>query len=425
MLKSQLPLGRPSELRNVNAQRVLKLLRETDACSRADLTRASGLSAPTITNIVSDLRNAGLIEDVGEGESSGGRPPDLIRFHAQHGCLIAMEITTTGLAFLLSDLNGNTIDSISATFPAGHTGPASVCGQAAECIRELLRAHRRKRSDLLILVVSVPAIADVEQGVVVSISALEGWRLVPLREMLSRHVACTIIVENDTNLAALGECYKGAARGVLDFVLITIGENAGAGLMLNGAIHHGSRWSAGEIAYLRLPNVARRSLKVHEFGEIEEIVTERGLERRFSEAVSGTARKSAKAQLSAMAILEKALEGDRCAARLIDDSAAIIVDVIVNLSVILNPSLIVLGGTVGSHPAILAAVERQLSDSEFAVPGVVPEALGKTNMLHGGIALAAELLPQLLVDRLGNNGAKSQTARKTTAKRAVRKRGEG
>jgi glucokinase len=415
VLKPPLPLGRPSELRNVNAQRVLKLLRQAGACSRADLTRASGLSAPTITNIVSDLRTAGLIEDVGEGESSGGRPPDLIRFHAQYGYLLAMEITTTGLAFLLSDLDGKTVGTLEAAFSAGQTSPAAVCEQAAQC----------KRSELLILVVSVPAITDAEQGVVVSISALEGWRSVPLREMLSRYLPCTIIIENDTNLAALGEWYKGAAQGVHDFVLITIGENAGAGLMLNGAIHHGSRWSAGEIAYLRLPNVARRSLKVHEFGEVEEIVTERGLERRFAESGTETTRKSAKAHVPAMTILEMAHTGHTRAASLIDDSAAIIVDVIVNLSVILNPSLIVLGGTVGSHPAILAAVERQLSGSEFAVPGVVPEALGSANMLHGGIALAAEILPGLLVDRLGSNGAKSQTAQKATGKRAVKKRRDG
>jgi glucokinase len=423
VLKSSLPLGRPSELRNVNAQRVLKLLREAGACSRADLMRASGLSAPTITNIVGDLRTAGLIEDVGEGESSGGRPPDMIRFHAQHGCLLAMEITTTGLAFLLSDLDGNTVGTHDATFRGGRTSPAAVCGHAAECIRALLRTHRRKLSELLILVASVPAVVDVEQGVVESSSVLEGWRSVPLRAMLAQHLACTILIENDTNLAALGERYKGAAQSVRDFVLVTIGERVGSALMLNGTIHHGCRWSAGEIASLRLPHAARRSLTGNENVEMEEFVTERGLERRSAECA--TARKSAKVRPTAVAILDQALAGEPCAARLIEDSAAILVDVIINLSVILNPSLLVLGGTVGSHPAILAAVERQLRGSEFALPSVVPEALGSAGKLHGGIALAAEILPALLVDRLGRNGAKSQTAQKSTGKRAGKKRRDG
>ena len=80
-----------------------------------------------------------------------------------------------------------------------------------------------------------------------------------------------------------------------------------------------------------------------------------------------------------------------------------------------------MGGTIGSHPAILAAIESQLAGSEFAVPGVVPEALGSENVLHGAIAVATELLPALLVDRLTANGAKSQTARKE-AKRAPKRR---
>jgi glucokinase len=424
VLKLSLPIGRPSELRNVNAQRVLRLLRDAGSCSRADLTRASGLSAPTITNIVNDLRAGGLIEDVGEGESSGGRPPDLIRFHARHACLLAMEITTSGLAFLLTDLDGETIGTTQQAFIPGRTSPAEVCAQVADCVRDLLRANRRKRSDLLILVVSVPAITDVEQGVVVSISSLQDWRAVPLREMLARYIPCTILLENDMNLAALGERYKGAAQGVRDFVLITIGQNAGAGLMLNGAIHHGCRWSAGEIAYLRLPNVARRGLKVHEFGEIEEIVTVRGLEKQWLEAKSKDGQKAGRSALPAESILALALAGDERAAEIVAHSAAIIVDVIVNLSVILNPALVVLGGTIGSHPAILAAVESQLAGSEFAVPGVVPEALGSANVLYGGIASASDVLPELLVDRLAGNGAKSQAAR-TAEKRAAKKRRDG
>jgi glucokinase len=423
VLKSSLPLGRPSELRNVNAQRVLMLLKQAGSCSRADLTRASGLSAPTITNIVNDLRAGGLIVDVGEGESSGGRPPDLIRFHAEYGCLVALEITASELSFLLTDLNGVTIATSRTPLVPGHTSPQEVCEQIAECIRGLLRTHRHKRADLHMLVVAAPAITDVEHGVVVSISALDDWRSVPLQQMLERHVSCTVIVENDTNLAAQGECYSGAAQGYRDFVLITIGPNAGAGLMLNGRIHHGCRWSAGEIAYLRVPNVARRGLKVHELGEIEQIVTERGLERQWSQAAATAGRKPPRSRVPAAAtILAQALEGEPRAAAIVASSAAIIADVIVNLSVILNPALIVMGGTIGSHPAILSAVAAQLADSEFAIPTVVPESLGRANVLHGGIAMATEQLPALLVDRLGSNGAKSQTAQAKKEKRAASRR---
>src|ERR1700740_1258466 len=100
-------MARPWVRRHTNAHGILKLLRESGSCSRADLVRASGLSAPTVTNVVRDLLAADLVEPLGEGESSGGRPPDLIRFKAERGCLLGIEITAAGMSFLLTDLNGS------------------------------------------------------------------------------------------------------------------------------------------------------------------------------------------------------------------------------------------------------------------------------------------------------------------------------
>jgi glucokinase len=106
-----IPVGRPSLLRHTNALRVLKLLRESGSCSKADLVRASGLSAPTITNVVGDLLSADLIKPLGEGESNGGRPPDMISFKAERGCVLAVKITADSLSFLLTDLNGRELDT--------------------------------------------------------------------------------------------------------------------------------------------------------------------------------------------------------------------------------------------------------------------------------------------------------------------------
>jgi glucokinase len=110
MKRKHIPLGRPSVLRHTNAHSILKLLRDFGSCSRADLVRASGLSAPTVTNVVKDLLQKGLVEPLGEGESSGGRPPDMIRFHAERGCLLAVQISSGNISFLLTDLNGTELE---------------------------------------------------------------------------------------------------------------------------------------------------------------------------------------------------------------------------------------------------------------------------------------------------------------------------
>ena len=128
MKRKNLPLGRPSVLRHTNAHSILKLLRDFGSCSRADLVRASGLSAPTVTNVVKDLLLKGLVEPLGEGESSGGRPPDMIRFHAERGCLLAVQILSKSLSFLLTDLNGIELETCTLPLADCSTTPAAICG---------------------------------------------------------------------------------------------------------------------------------------------------------------------------------------------------------------------------------------------------------------------------------------------------------
>src|ERR1700756_205020 len=99
-------LGRPPLIRQTNAEILLRLLRESGPCSKADLVRASGLSAPSVTNVVATLISTGLVETLGEGDSTGGRPPDILRFNAEHGCVAGVEITRDALHLLLADLNG-------------------------------------------------------------------------------------------------------------------------------------------------------------------------------------------------------------------------------------------------------------------------------------------------------------------------------
>jgi glucokinase len=385
-------VGRPSLLRHTNALRVLKLLRESGSCSKADLVRASGLSAPTITNVVGDLLSADLIKALGEGESNGGRPPDIIAFKAERGCVLAVKITADGLSFLLADLNGKELDTQELPLAGRKTTPDAICILIGEEVRRLLRKHRKKREQLLAVVVGVPAITNVDEGMVLSISTLENWRSVPLRAKLSKIVDCLVIVENDTNLAAQGERYCGAAQAEETFILIHIGPNVGAGIVLGGQIYHGSQWSAGEIGYLRLPNTSRRRPTLHEFGELETVLTSSGILESWNEG-----KKSATGEMDALGVLNLAQTGDARAERIVQHRAGIVADIVVNLSLILNPGLILLEGEVGGHPTLISAVQKQLQESEFAVTKIGAGKLGNTSVLWGGIAIALEMIPSVLL----------------------------
>jgi glucokinase len=393
--KSSIPIGRPSVLRHTNARGILKLLRESGTCSRADLVRASGLSAPTVTNVVKDLLSAELVEPLGEGRSSGGRPPDMMRFKAERGCLVGVEITAQNISFLLTDLNGIELDRMDVSLSKRKTTPDAICSLIGKELKGLLRKQKKSRDKLLALVAGVPAITNVEDGSVLSISTLEGWRSVPLRAMLSKIAGCLVIIENDTNLAAQGEHFRGSAQGVEDFVYINIGNNVGAGILLGGRIHHGKEWSAGEIGYLRLPSTSRRQLTIHEFGELETVLTGPGILKSWGEACSKSSH--GKDNVSALDVLNLAQAGEARAVKIARQRSEIIADIVVNLSLILNPELIVLGGEIGSHPALIDIVQKQLEGAEFAVPKIASSPVDRRAVLWGGISLALEALPSVLL----------------------------
>jgi glucokinase len=388
--KRSISVGRPSHLRHTNALTILKLLREVGSCSRADLVRASGLSAPTVTNVVGDLLAANLIKPLGEGESSGGRPPDMICFKAERGCMLAAEIAAGSLSFLLTDLSGTELDRAKVSLAGQKTTPDAICRLIGVEVRRLLRKHKKGTDELLALVVGVPAITNVEDGIVLSISTLENWRSVPLRTLLTKVVACRVIIENDTNLAALGERYRGAAQTEETFLCINIGDNVSAGIVLGGQIHHGAQWSAGEIAYLRLPHVSRRYPTLHEFGELETVLTSSGILKSWKAV-------AASRLVDAQEVLNLAQAGDPRAKKIIQHRAAIVSDILVNLSLILNPGLILLGGDVGSHPVLLNFVQKQLERCEFAVTKIAAATLGEVAVLWGAIAVGLEMIPGILL----------------------------
>lgn len=395
MKKKPIPIGRPSVLRHTNAHSILKLLRECGSCSRADLVRASGLSAPTVTNVVKDLLSENLIEPLGEGESSGGRPPDMIRFKAERGCLLAVEITAEHISFLLTDLNGSELDSRRISLHNRKTTPEAICADIGDELKAMLRKRKKTREQLLVLVAGVPAITNVDEGSVLSVSTLDGWRSVPLRAMLSKVANCMVVVENDMNLAALGERHCGAAQAEKDFIFIHIGANVGSGIFLGGRIHHGSQWSAGEIAYLRLPAISRRQPTIHEFGELETILTSSGILKSWHEE-GGKATLGGR-KVDAAGILNLAQAGDPRAEKIVRQKAEIIADIIVNLSLILNPGLILLGGEIGSHPVLIDSVRKQLEGDEFAVTKVASSSPGNQAVLWGAIALALEAVPGVVL----------------------------
>jgi glucokinase len=382
-------------LRQTNAQLVLGLLRKSGPCSKADLVRASGLSAPTVTNVVAHLAAAGLIEAIGEGDSTGGRPPDIIRFRAERGCVAAVEITPSFIRVLLADLDGRELGRGKIALIRDSSRPPAVCSLIAKEVRSLLRKHTQAEEQLLALVVSVPAIVNVQDGIVLSLSKLKDWNAVPLAELLRKEFQCQVIVENDTNLAAQGEYYRGATQGESNFVYVTIGEGVGAGIFLDGKVYRGSQWSAGEIGYLRVPHISRGNPTIRGYGHLEKVLGAPGILRSWrSSSKPGRARPKVN---TAQEVFDLAAAGNAQAKKILLQRATILSDIVLDLALILNPGAILLGGEVGSHARLLEEVKALLKGSEFAVTRIRLGALGSSAGLWGAVSVGIQAAVSRLI----------------------------
>ena len=392
--------SRPSQLRQTNARGLLQLLQMHNPCSKADLARYSGLSAPTVSSGIAHLENLGLVEQMGDGESSGGRPPGLLRFNVRHGYVAAADIGGTRVRMMLADLGGNVIAQSSVLLGAKQKTPGEICSSIVEGLKTMCRQSGTPLRKVLHLTAGAPGITNVDTGVVLSAPNLEEWNDVPLQALLERESGIPCLVENDTNLAAVGEYWRGAARGVDNFIFIALGTGVGAGIFIHGKLHRGSQWSAGEIGYFGVSGKKRTSMKVRELGQLEQVIGGRGIEEEWRRVVqrNETAPNSEILKLNASQIFDLAADGDRAASDVVRHTSGILADAIADISLLLNPEVVVLGGGVGSHPELCRATEKLVQRHVFTQPVLRSSSLGTQAQLHGAVSVSLAAVEEQILE---------------------------
>jgi glucokinase len=366
--------------------KLLQLLRRHSPLSRADLVRLSGLTAPTVSSGIAQLERQGLATALGPGSSSGGRPPGLLEFHARHGYVIGADIGGSYMRLALADLNGTIAGEWNAALKADRS-PKAVTGMMGAAISQLLKRHGVPVKKVLEVCAGAPGITDVLAGRVLSAPNLGGWRDVPLRELLQRELKIPVTIENDVNLGAMGEGWKGAASGVSNFVFLAIGTGVGAGIVVNNMLYHGANWSAGEVGYMLLPSLPDDPPANNRPGALESAVGGKGIERAWAEMIGS--RNGGKL-LKATQIFDLALAGESMARSLLDRVARQLTMAVTNLSLVLDLSLVVLSGGVGQHGALLQAMRRVLERNEFARPQLLTSTLGGQAQIYGAIWTALQ-----------------------------------
>ena len=303
--------------------------------------------------------------------------------------VIGADIGASNLRLALADGTGVILGRWSAATTSSRDA-RTVVDLMREGVNTLLRAFSLPPDSLCAIAAGAPGITNTDDGVVIATSYLMGWRDVPLRELLESEFGVPASIDNDVNLAAIGEHRTGVAQGTSDFLFLAIGTGIGAGIVLNGQVHRGSIWTAGEIGYMLVPGTSEAPVERGKPGALEGIVGGEGIkaqwQSRWRESLTVLPKDAAPTE-----IFDQAVVGNPLAQEVLQLAARTLAYAIYNTSLILNPPLFVLGGSVGMHPALGDATRLLLAAQRARVqPKLLHSSLGTDAQLIGAVFLALE-----------------------------------
>jgi predicted NBD/HSP70 family sugar kinase len=391
--------GSPALLRQLNTDVVLRAIRKSGRVSRADLRRMTSLSRPTINEVVEELLNGELVSELQEDAASRGSRPGptarLLRFRAERGHLLAIDIGAESTLLKIADLDGSVLEQFRLR--------SHPFGDLFELIQKWVDASlvRVGSEDLTPrqVVIATPGVVDPTNGHLRLAPQLEGLNATPLVEVLG--FDCPTVVENEMHMAVLGEQWKGAAQGAQDIVYLGLGVGISAGIMLQGKIYRGASGSAGEIGYLPLtknldfdndpkngPGAFEAAAGAQALAALGEQAASSSRGRGLLEFVAGDASK-----IDASVVSRAAQAGDPTAISLIDQHAAMIARGVASLALVLNPAVVIIGGGLSqAGDTLLVPLKlhlRSLLPEE--PPDLVIAKLGDESAAFGALRLAVNL----------------------------------
>lgn len=306
------------------------------------------------------------------------------------GYVAGIDIGGTNLRIALADMSGSVVARSSSAI-AGVRGADAILSLIRDGVEQLLLEVSARQDALRAVAAGAPGITDVDAGVVIATSYLMGWRNVPLRAMLEDALNTSAMVDNDVNLAAVGEHWLGSAQGVPDFVFIGIGTGVGASVVLNDTPFRGAGWAAGEIGYMLVPDTPEVSGEPGEPGALESVIGGEGIKAQWHN-IWDREKTALPADLTATQIFDHALAGDPLAQSVLERTARMLSHAIYNISLLLNCPLFVLGGGVGVHPALRSTTEDMLTRLNMrGQPQLTTSALGADAQMMGAIREALDV----------------------------------
>jgi predicted NBD/HSP70 family sugar kinase len=392
--------SRQSSLRELGEQAVLETIFRKGPITRPEIAITTSLSKPTVSAAVDRLEQGGLVRAAGRRGGQRGRKPLAYVVSPQVGFVVGADIGGSNLRVAAADLFGEPI--LDVRRPTTKQGTRALGTQILEMVSEVIDRAGAVHGKPLTLGISAPGIVDQASGRVLSLAynvAPEGG-FDPL-EVVRDRFDLPVLVDNNVNLAAVGERWFGLARGASTMVFIAIGAGIGMGIIIDDELVRGAHGAAGEIGYLPLagdPFNPRHRLH----GGLEDEIGGAGILTAFNERRTAEDPELA----SVHDVFELAATGNAAARAVVDLVASRLGTAIATVCAMLDPELVVLGGGIGASPLLLRPVRGSAAALVPITARIETSLLGERAALQGAVAMALRAARKLL---LSSPGARRKT----------------
>lgn len=379
--------GPQSFLRAENVSRVVQALRLHGPLAQVEIAERTGLAAATVSSIVQELRQNRVV--LVEHGVRSGRRAQRVSLAPEEGVAIGLDFDHRHLRVVVADLAHRILAE--RTVALGRDEPASTgIALAREEVARALEQARVVRDLIVGVGMGLPGPIDRTTGAVGSSAILPGWVGVPAAEAMTEALGLPVLVDNDANLGALGELTWGAGQGHRDVVYVKVSTGVGAGLVLDGRLYRGGTGTAGELGHI----------SVDEDGPICRCGNRGCLEVLVgADAIVELLRRSRPAVRDIHDVLAWAAEGDPGSRRALADTGRVIGAALANVTNLLNPTLVLVGGEVAAAGETVlgplrdalqrGSVQREPIPVQASVLGERAEVLGAVALVLSSAALRA------------------------------------
>jgi glucokinase-like ROK family protein len=335
---ARLRKGNRDLIKDINRNLVLNLIKSQGPISRADLARLSGLSPASISGISADLIANNMVQETGEGQSSGGRRPIMLAINPRGGFVVGLKLSEQQIAGVLTDLEATVIANHQESL--NDRSLDKTITALANTVNVLLKMGEIDHEQLLGIGLGLAGILDAQQGVL-RYSPIFGWRDVPISDLLREHAHVPVYVDNDVNTFTLTEKWFGKGQGFDNMLTITIGRGVGLGIIMNGQLYRGFQGGAGEFGHTVI-DPEGTLCACGKRGCLETFVSDPSIMRFAKEAIdSGTLPDSVQTLEDLQAA---ATDGNSAALAIYAQAGEVLGRGIANLINVFSPQLVIVSG---------------------------------------------------------------------------------